>query len=150
MPLNRLLYTSRSRLQDKATSISEQVKSIAEASAQRNKANGITGVLIHVDDHFIQVLEGEPTAVEETFERICCDFAHGQVKLIDMVAIKERLFDQWSMASLYADRDTAIAMQGDLQHVRFMAGVNARVAVEQMRDCLDRHAERMSGPLTVA
>lgn len=140
MPLSRLLYVSQSCLQDGEQTTGEQVRAIAEASSERNEKVGVTGVLLFVDDHFIQVLEGEPRVVEETFERICCDFSHEQVKLVDLISVKERLFGEWDMAILSADNETSIALRDELQHIRFLMGVNARAAVDQMRECLHNHA----------
>lgn len=139
MPMSRLLYQSRSRLKDGPLAIDAQVRQIAAASAGRNHAAGITGALLHVDDQFIQVLEGEPLAVETLFERICCDFNHSHIRLIDLVPVKERLFGEWGMAVLSAQHETQLALRGDLEHIRFMVGVNARFAVEQMRECLGFH-----------
>lgn len=136
MLISRLLYISRSKLDPARGAPAAQVRHIAAASSVRNAAVGLTGSLLFVDDHFVQVLEGEAEAVEATFERICCDFNHSEVRLIDMVSVKERLFAGWGMAVLSADEDTTIPIRADLQNIRFLVGINAREAVEQMRNFL--------------
>lgn len=137
MPISRLLYTSTCNLSDKIEPLQDQVERIAIAAAQRNQKCGITGSLLFVEDQFIQVIEGESDILEDTFERICCDLSHSKIRLIDLIAVKERLFAQWSMALLSAHSETDIPLRDDLVNIRFLVGVNARTAVEQMRECLE-------------
>jgi hypothetical protein len=132
MSLIRLLYVSRYVLgcEDAA------VREIAAQSARRNAAVQLSGILVHVGDSFVQVLEGPADTVERTFEAICCDFRHEDVKLIDLVPITERMFPQEGMAFLGAGDGTAPGADDDLEEIRFLVGVNAREAVEQMRRLL--------------
>ncbi len=137
MPLSRLLYVSQCALPEGDDTIA-QIHEITDRSARRNAAADLTGSLLHLNRTFIQVLEGPPAAVERTFEQICCDFRHEDVKLIDMVPIKERLFPHWAMALLAADTETRIPLRDDLEEIRFLVGINAREAVASMRRVLDR------------
>lgn len=136
MPLSRLLYTSRSCLVPAELTVEQQVSNMAARAAIRNKEVGITGVLVFVEDQFIQLLEGEGPAVEQVFERICCDFDHAQVRLVDLVGVKGRMFGRWHMAELSGGEDPASPLDEELRHIRFLMGVNARVAVEKMHECL--------------
>ena len=136
MPISRLLYTSRSCLTPDELTVEQQVSNIAARAAIRNKEVGITGVLVFVEDQFIQLLEGEGPAVEQVFERICCDFDHAQVRLVDLVGVKDRMFGRWHMAELSGGEDPASPLDEELRHIRFLMGVNARVAVEKMHECL--------------
>lgn len=137
MLLNRLLYVSRCALISDGTVRNAEVREIAESSARRNAAVALTGSLLHVGEMFVQVLEGPPPAVERVFEVICCDFRHNDVKLIDLVPIKSRLFPEWSMALLSNEAETRVRLAEDMEDVRFLAGINAREAVNQMRRLLD-------------
>lgn len=136
MPIRRLLYTSSSRLAPSELTIDEQVDAIARQAAARNEAAGVTGLLVFVEGQFIQILEGESDAVEEVFERICCDFQHSNLKLIDLIAVKERLFGAWHMARLCEGQDPGSSLDDELRNVRYLLGVNARVAVERLHECL--------------
>ena len=78
MPISRLLYSSVSRLEPGALTIDRQITRIAGEAALLNEEAGITGILVFVEEQFIQILEGEAEVVEEIFERICCDFRHAQ------------------------------------------------------------------------
>lgn len=134
--LCRLLYTSfRNHVGYGALDPTDH--QIAEQSVKRNKAAGITGSLLVIEDQFIQILEGPPQSVEHTFERICCDTRHNSLKLIDLVDVKERIFPEWSMAGIANDRETRLTLKDEIDEVRFLVGVNASEAVRQMRALLD-------------
>ena len=137
MLMNRLLYVSRCLPDGEDMTSHAQVLELAATSASRNTRAQLTGSLLFVDGTFVQVLEGPADAVESTFERICCDFRHQDVKLIDLVAAQERLFPEWGMACLSADRETSIKLHAELEEIRFRVGINAREAVIQMRGLLD-------------
>ena len=139
MPLTRLLYISNSCLRETDVPAYIQVHEIAHASAKRNASSNLTGVLLFVEDHFIQVLEGEDQAIEETFEKICCDLRHTNVRLVDLHSVNERMFPEWGMKVLSETQDTSVALRDDLAHIHFLVGVNARAAVEQMRKYLDSY-----------
>lgn len=134
--MHRLLYTSEADLPATGDAESD-VRALARSAAARNADLGITGALIHVEGTFIQVLEGELDRLETIFESICCDFRHRDVRLIDLVPIKARLFDRWDMACLAAGEQTEIRLTEELKDVRFLVGVNAREAVLGMRKLLD-------------
>jgi hypothetical protein len=137
MPLNRLLYVSRCALREQGAEREARVRQITADAAARNVATSLTGSLLYVNDSFVQVLEGPAEAVERTFEAICCDFRHVEVKLIDLVPVKARAFSDWNMAYLGANAETTLKMRDDLEEVRFLVGVNAREAVRQMRHLLE-------------
>jgi len=135
--LSRLLYVSRCNSDKTGADLIAEVRDLASESATRNAEADLSGVLLHVGDSFVQVIEGPGASVENVFERICCDFRHEDVKLIDLVPVKERIFAEWDMAVLCPEADTAIRLRDDLEEVRFMVGINAREAVSQMRRLLD-------------
>lgn len=137
MTLSRLLYVSHCNSKKTGEERIAEVRDLASEAASRNAAADLSGVLLHVGDSFVQVIEGPAASVENVFERICCDFRHDDVKLIDLVPVKERIFAEWDMAVLCPDADTAIRLRDDLEEVRFLVGINAREAVNQMRNLLD-------------
>ncbi len=64
---------------------------------QNNQRLDITGLLLYKDGDFIQLLEGERTAVEALFKTISTDPRHaGTIVLIEGETDK-RLFTDWSM-----------------------------------------------------
>ncbi|WP_137678929.1 BLUF domain-containing protein [Aurantiacibacter suaedae] len=136
MPLTRLLYTSTSCLPEQ-NGLTVQVNAIAQQAAERNEKCAVTGVLVFIENQFIQVLEGGGPEIEETFERICCDLRHKSVRLIDLVVVKERMFPCWKMQLLSDKHETTLELRDDLETISFLVGVNAKAAVEKIRKCLD-------------
>ena len=104
MTIHRLLYRSDMDLDGTAAGIQQQIVEIVRLSAARNAADGLTGALLHTRGVFIQVLEGPLPAIEATFERICCDQRHRRVELLELVEAEGRVFGEWSMARISADR----------------------------------------------
>ncbi len=74
--------------------------------------------------------------MERTFERICCDFRHRDVRLIDLVQVETRVFGEWGMACLSHEGDDAVVPMEAIADIRFMADVNAREAIVRMRALL--------------
>lgn len=134
MTLCKLLYTSQSATT--APVRSQDIRRIVEKSARRNEALGITGSLAFVDDSFIQVLEGPPEAVEDVFERICCDFRHRDIKLIDLISTQTRQFAGWHMGLLASSQDDPLYKE--LEQVKYLVTVNARTAAEHIRSLMGR------------
>ena len=85
----------KSRCKDSATW--ELVDSILESSSRNNPKDGITGVLVATETHFLQALEGEFEALNETFERISRDPRHDKVQLIGFSDVAKRRFGDWAM-----------------------------------------------------
>lgn len=73
-------------------------------SMRDNLQADITGLLIHLDGHFLQVLEGEEENLDQLMEKIMRDPRHSDVRLIDYHTITERDFPLWSMQNCPVDR----------------------------------------------
>jgi len=69
-------------------------------SRARNRAHGITGVLILSDGVFLQILEGEKPEVLQLYENIQRDPRHHGAKVYREDDIEERAFASWNMAYL--------------------------------------------------
>lgn len=93
MPFARLVYTS---LAPRAIS-SRDMMEILEVARFRNRKDQITGLLCYANQRFLQVLEGPPASVCETFYRILRDPRHAEVRLLDFRHAPNRLFDDWNM-----------------------------------------------------
>lgn len=66
--------------------------------SRKNNSNlGITGMLVHRDGNFIQVLEGEENAVKTLYETIKADKRHAGEIVISEGEISERQFANWAM-----------------------------------------------------
>jgi hypothetical protein len=93
MALHRLLYVS---FATGGFDLERNVAILREAR-ERNRANGVTGVLLCRDATFLQVLEGAPVDVSETLARIRRDRRHTQVTVLAGYAARERIFPGWQM-----------------------------------------------------
>jgi hypothetical protein len=93
-----LSYHSRNRLIGFTLDQTEALMSILETSRSRNAAAGLTGALMFNEQRFVQILEGEKDAVEETFARIKRDARHTAITVIARGAERRRLFPGWTMA----------------------------------------------------
>jgi hypothetical protein len=92
--LYRLAYTSvASKPLSKA-----DLKQILSTSVLRNQADHITGALCFSRDAFVQVLEGARHKLSKTYQRIAADARHRDVELIGMEPVRERAFENWSLA----------------------------------------------------
>jgi hypothetical protein len=74
-----------------------ELEKMLESSVRHNQAQGVTGMLLYAGGNFIQVLEGEEAAVDETMSRIEQDARHFQIMVLDRSPIEEREFGQWHM-----------------------------------------------------
>lgn len=66
-------------------------------SRARNAKENITGMLLYDKGSFIQVLEGEPSAVEKIYRTILQDERNKDNVLLAKETISERDFPDWSM-----------------------------------------------------
>ena len=92
-PLYRLMYMSTSR-----NFMSEgELEQLLEGARQRNAADGITGMLIYVEGHFLQIIEGSKESVERLSKRIAADPRHSGIIHLMAGPIDRRAFADWSM-----------------------------------------------------
>jgi hypothetical protein len=93
MSLEMCVYISRS------TELFRQidVQDLAEASAQNNRTQEITGLLLQIGNYFVQVLEGDTITVSALLTKISHDRRHTDIRVIYKNAIPARLFEQWNM-----------------------------------------------------
>ncbi len=92
MALVQLIYTSMLAGNDESV-----LQSIHASALRHNKGNSITGMLLFHKGYFLQVLEGEPNDVMTTYQRICHDTRHREVRLLAEQSTKDRHFPTWLM-----------------------------------------------------
>lgn len=93
--LIRQIYVSRSKDRSEL-----DLSEILDWSRNFNLDFGITGVLLYLDEVYMQYLEGEENAVDALFKSIRADSRHQDVMPLDRRTIKERAFPEWAMALL--------------------------------------------------
>lgn len=98
--LVRLLYASRAVEPLSA----ELIEDILSVSRKGNPTSGITGLLCHSGDIFMQVLEGGRDAVGALYNRIARDPRHRDVIVLHYEEITERRFAGWTMGQVNLSR----------------------------------------------
>lgn len=93
MSVYRIVYHSNASVKMKD---SEIFKIVAKAQ-KNNKKAGITGLLLFIDDCFIQLLEGEEKSVKALYNKIMHDERHERPKVILQGNIAKRDFESWNM-----------------------------------------------------
>ena len=76
---------------------SVQLAQLLQHSRSANELDGLTGMLLHTDGNFFQVLEGEPAAIDQLYQKIILDKRHAQFTVIIREPIARRSFPSWSM-----------------------------------------------------
>jgi hypothetical protein len=95
MKRRRVIYTSRAV---KDFSKRELLDLLHDARAY-NSVDKICGVLMHRNGYFLQVLEGEPEAIDNLLVRLIRDTRHADLKIIHDSSVDSLLFSNWAMGS---------------------------------------------------
>lgn len=91
--LTQLIYVSSAKEE-----FSEQaLNDLLVVARDANKKNNITGLLLYKDGDFMQVIEGEKSAIKQLFTNISRDERHSRVTLVLKEDIEQREFADWSM-----------------------------------------------------
>ncbi len=75
----------------------EALRALLMRARANNTAIDVSGMLLHVDGAFFQVLEGEPAVIDTLFARISKDERHCKVLRLLQHEIAARNFPDWSM-----------------------------------------------------
>lgn len=90
--IERLAYVSRAADGLATAAIYDLIRT----SVNRNSRCGLTGGLVALDGHFLQVLEGDPHHLDRRYRSIAADPRHHGIELRLRESARERLFpDQW-------------------------------------------------------
>ena len=98
--LVRLLYASRSS----EPLTQEVIEAILVQSRRANPGLGVTGLLCHSGETFMQALEGGREVVNSLYLRIASDKRHREVTLLHYEEIEERRFAGWTMGQVNLGR----------------------------------------------
>ena len=88
------------------------IPALLEAARANNCGRGITGMLLHREGRFIQVLEGPEEAVRERLAVIARDPRHTAVHTIVDERVEDRLFPAWTMGYRAVTDDLATVLPG--------------------------------------
>jgi hypothetical protein len=84
--------------------VSVPVIDVAEATSQfiinaqhNNKLENISGMLISNKNFYVQMIEGDRTAINTLFQKICQDPRHTKPTIVRYCEVRAREFEDWSM-----------------------------------------------------
>ncbi len=90
----------------------EDLLNLLKKARQKNLENGITGMLLHKDGNFMEVIEGEASKVDWLFQSILNDPRHRKIEVIDEKELSQREFGDWSMGFRKLDSNDTPAIHG--------------------------------------
>lgn len=85
---------------------------LLELSRERNARLGITGLLMHREGSYFQILEGEEEEVRALFAKIEADGRHDRVEVVTEGPSGSRDFSDWQMAFIELDGQDFSALPG--------------------------------------
>lgn len=131
--LVRLLYVSRS-----AQPLSpEAIDAILARSRAHNPALGITGILCHSGELFMQVLEGGRAPINQLYGEILHDPRHLDVQLLHYEEIAERRFAGWTMGHVnLAKVNPSILLKYSERPTLDPYGISGKVSMALLEDLM--------------
>lgn len=75
----------------------QDLRALLEKSRTNNERRRLTGMLLHKNGQFMQVLEGDEADVTEAYGIIAADPRHTEARTLLSETIDARQFGQWSM-----------------------------------------------------
>ncbi|NBW46530.1 MAG: BLUF domain-containing protein [Betaproteobacteria bacterium] len=103
-PLHRAIYRSRSLMSQ------DGLNAMLEHARASNHQIGVTGVLVHHKEEFIQIVEGPTSTVVGLVGTIRNDPRHDRFALLAAREVSSRKFGDWWMADLAIDADDFSAL----------------------------------------
>jgi len=107
--VRRILYCSQAT-QDVSP---DELVALLEHARRNNEAAGLSGMLLYCSQSFLQVLEGEPVRLAETYGRILADPRNTNLRKLMDAEVPAPLFPDWTMGFEHVDdEDLADDLEG--------------------------------------
>ncbi len=91
----------------------DELVQLLEVSRRNNEKVGLSGMLLYSSQSFLQVLEGDAAALQETYARIGADDRHVNLRLLMDADVAAPLFPDWTMGFEHVDdEDLAEELDG--------------------------------------
>ncbi|MGY6644797.1 MAG: BLUF domain-containing protein [Salinarimonas sp.] len=87
---SRIIYYSRSVLDNDPEQRKEQIANLIRTSRRQNEFSLMTSILVHDKGWFTQMLEGDRDALNQTFNRITQDSRHKEVRIVEWREVPRR------------------------------------------------------------
>jgi hypothetical protein len=99
VPMRRIIYCSQATY-DIAP---DELVELLDVCRRNNEAAGLSGMLLHSNQSFLQVLEGESDALSTAYGRIEADDRHTHLRLLADTSTPAALFPDWTMGFEHVD-----------------------------------------------
>jgi len=99
--MKRIIYCSQATTDGSP----EELVALLELSRRNNERGGLSGMLLYSSQSFLQVLEGEETALTSTYDRILRDDRHMNLRLLMDADVAAPMFPDWTMGFDHVDDD---------------------------------------------
>jgi hypothetical protein len=106
--MHHLIYLSRASQPFTETQLQDLLADSRRANTQQN----LSGILLYGNNQFLQVLEGEESAVRAAYARIGRDPRHQNLTVFADKTIEQRAFADWHMAYQPLDPQTLLDTLG--------------------------------------
>jgi hypothetical protein len=127
--LFQLVYVSTAKADISYTDI----RNILDSSRKNNALDDVTGLLIFRDGFFLQLLEGQETAVKNILGKILLDTRNEKVRVLVQEDAPSRLFHDWNMAFVDGDLSTNETQDLlDLFEIALQADISKRTLIPVM------------------
>ncbi|MCL7762852.1 BLUF domain-containing protein [Polaribacter sp. Z014] len=138
MKLRRIVYSSKASIKFNKRDLLD----LLHDSRAYNTIDNISGVLIHKDGYFLQILEGEPKDLNNLLSRLQKDSRHSEFKIIDDRFVSKRMFLNWAMGCADFDDPSLSMIPGVL------SGLNDPKVIEELINRLPEVATYLHNNLT--
>jgi hypothetical protein len=96
--IRQVVYISQAT----GTFTESELNDLVEVSRRNNKKHCITGAMLHLENAFIQVIEGEDAAIGQLLEELHTDIRHQNIAVLSDKLAQARNFQNWSMGIVKA------------------------------------------------
>ncbi|GJD34783.1 BLUF domain-containing protein [Methylobacterium aerolatum] len=142
--LVHIIYFSRLALASDQAKRSAQIDDITRVAQKKNEFSVITSFLLIEGNFAAQIIEGERSSVQETFERIGADQRHRDVQICEWREIAKREFvNSFKCAQRSAANDTLFAKAALLP--MFQRGTPKATAIHSLATALQADAMSRQG-----
>ena len=131
----------------------DELLTMLQFAREKNARLGITGMLLHCDGSFIQVLEGPKDRVLDLLRAIRQDSRHGRIVILFEGAIKNRSFSHWSMGFKRPSKEELARIEGytpfldlgdDPKAIKSYSSVALKL-IEAFRELSDKKSSSLDG-----
>jgi hypothetical protein len=110
--------------------VASELIGLLQSARKRNQELDVTGLLLHREDSFFQIIEGSRENVLAVFDRICSDQRHERITVLFEGPTVVREFSDWRMGFVELDNVDVRLLPGFSNFLN--EGLEARRVLEEL------------------